>query len=247
MVSLFGISLYVKTSEQLKQDIEQKLAQGERVTIATVNPEIMLRASRDQSFADALRRCTFRVVDGFGVSFALLLKKKTLIKRITGRMVVEVLYTIAKEKNFQVGVVGGRGLTAMRATERLRKKYGDVVTINESLGAEVEVSNEGIFICGQEIISTNISNNPVDILLLGFGAPKQEYIMTKTKHILPASIQVGVGGLLDVYAGKIKESPRIFQISGLEWLWRLFQEPRRFTRIMNAVIVFTFKAIHSED
>jgi N-acetylglucosaminyldiphosphoundecaprenol N-acetyl-beta-D-mannosaminyltransferase len=79
--------------------------------------------------------------------------------------------------------------------------------------------------------------NP-DILFVAFGAPKQEKWIEKQKGSLPASLYMGVGGTLDYYAQVKPLPPEWMEKWGLEWLWRVINEPQRIGRIINAVFIF---------
>jgi N-acetylglucosaminyldiphosphoundecaprenol N-acetyl-beta-D-mannosaminyltransferase len=88
---------------------------------------------------------------------------------------------------------------------------------------------------------TRITLFAPEILLVGFGHPKQERWIANNLHQFPSvKIVVGVGGTFDVWAGRIFRAPKWLRALGLEWLWRLMQEPKRFRRIWNAVIVFPY-------
>ena len=76
------------------------------------------------------------------------------------------------------------------------------------------------------------------ILFVAFGHPKQErWILNYAKEFTHLKAVVGVGGTFDVWAGDITRAPSLLRQLGLEWLWRLIQEPRRVKRIWNAVVV----------
>lgn len=247
MNSIFGVPLFHGRIPDLEEQILKRIGKGECVTIATVNPEILLRASRDPVFFQTLSACSFCVIDGFGISFVLWLKNRQKSFRITGRDVVQLLFDIAEKKSWSVGVVGGaRNNSSGRAAASLRKLKPDLRVVDLSDGHEIRVSPEGRIIAGENHISDVLREHPIDIALLGFGAPKQEYVMIHKS--IPAKISVGIGGLVDVFNGDIAAPPGVLRHMGLEWVWRLFQEPtKRFTRIINAVIVFTLKALFSNN
>ena len=76
------------------------------------------------------------------------------------------------------------------------------------------------------------NNSKADILLAALGAPKQEKFIYKHGDNLKVKIAMGVGGSLDVLAGKVKRAPEFYQKAGLEWFYRLVKEPRRIVRVL---------------
>ena len=78
----------------------------------------------------------------------------------------------------------------------------------------------------------------IDLLFVAYGAPKQEKWIAKNLPKIPVKVAMGVGGAFDFIAGKRKRAPKLLRRLGLEWLWRLIQEPQRFPRIFNATIKF---------
>jgi len=78
-----------------------------------------------------------------------------------------------------------------------------------------------------------------EILLVALGAPKQEKWIAQNLGKIPSvKVAIGVGGAFDLLSGQIKRAPKIFQALGLEWLWRLFREPRRWRKVWRSVVVF---------
>lgn len=113
---------------------------------------------------------------------------------------------------------------AEEAVHNLKQKYP---------GIKVEGYHHGYFDQDEEkkIIEEIIESKP-DIIFVALGAPKQEKWIWDNKDKLPAKIAMGVGGSLDVLAGRVKRAPEFFRKAGLEWFYRLIKEPKRFFRMM---------------
>lgn len=244
MISIFSIPLSRVTKEDFLQNCNEALQAGKSVSIATVNPEILLRAKRSPAFADTLRSCSLRVIDGFGISLVSFLKYRTWLPRITGATAVESLISIAEQYSFSVGIVGGKAGRSTRAVQYLKSKYQHVRFFDLLEKGDCTVDLRGHITSGGEVLDKALSTKKPDILLVAFGAEKQEaFILKSLKKYSFLRIGIGIGGLVDVWSGNIKHPPRFFSMYGIEWLWRLVQEPKRFTRILNAVIVFPIQAI----
>lgn len=193
--------------------------------VVTLNPEIVLKAHRDKKYEDILNSADLALCDGFGIKFVSRIKGKKIESRYTGADLVDYGLKLAKEKNISaLAVVSKNSLSAPEEIEKeIEKKYG--VTV------EAEYFRDDFF--GSEAARN------AQIVFVNFGAPEQEIFIFENRRKFPkAKILAGVGGAFDFLTGKMKRSPPWMRKTGLEWLWRLFQEPKRIKRIGNAVVVF---------
>jgi N-acetylglucosaminyldiphosphoundecaprenol N-acetyl-beta-D-mannosaminyltransferase len=100
-------------------------------------------------------------------------------------------------------------------------------------GVEIAGCRNGFFSEEDEPeIIRHINSANADMLLVALGSPKQEIWIHKHKDLLNCKVCIGVGGSLDVFAGRIKAAPEFFRRNGLEWLYRLYTEPKRFKRML---------------
>lgn len=207
----------------------------EQKFIVTLNPEIILKGHRDKNFADVLNSADFNLCDGFGIKFAAWLKGKKVKTRYTGVGLVDYALKFAKEKNFDVLIVVSKNsLSSPEEIKRVIKdKYG--------VEARAKYWDSDNFFENNEVKSAQI-------VFVNFGAPRQENFISENRNkFLNAKILVGVGGTFDFLTGKMKRAPRWMQNAGLEWLWRLIQEPKRIKRIWSAVFVFPYLALFSNS
>ena len=98
----------------------------------------------------------------------------------------------------------------------------------------------------QRIVNNLKSSNP-KLVLVALGVPKQEEFISKYKDEFNNTIFIGVGGSFDVWSGKVKRAPLLFQRLGLEWLWRLLNMPSRFKRIFPTIPLFLLEAIMEKN
>jgi exopolysaccharide biosynthesis WecB/TagA/CpsF family protein len=97
-------------------------------------------------------------------------------------------------------------------------------------------------------IFTSEELKSAQIIFMNFGAPEQEKLIFEYRDkFLAARVLAGVGGAFDFLTNKIKRAPRWMQKAGLEWSWRLWQEPKRIKRIFSAVVVFPLRVIISKE
>ncbi|GMU25579.1 WecB/TagA/CpsF family glycosyltransferase [Patescibacteria group bacterium] len=241
MNSLSSIELFGVPVESAEPDalISFLRSSDRRMWIVTANPEILVHAQKHPEYARTLRAADMRLADGFGIVLAGLLYGKR-IRRLPGADLAEALIAWAAEDGLTVGMIGGGKGIAARAFLKLVEQYPRLKGFVASGGIVNENGD------GDEDHARNIdilSMNRPDILLVAFGHPKQErWIERHRTMFTSAKIIVGVGGTFDYWAGTSR-APSWMRRSGLEWLYRLYREPKRWKRIATAVIVFPILAI----
>ena len=142
-----------------------------------------------------------------------------------------------QKKRYSVFLLGGAEGIAEKTKEKLEELYKNIDIVGTYAGRPFTDDDETIF--------ETINNTQPQILFVAFGTPKQEqWIYENLKKLPSVKIAMGIGGAFDFISGHVKRAPIPFQKMGIEWLWRLFQEPRkRIPRIWNAVIVFPLKIL----
>jgi N-acetylglucosaminyldiphosphoundecaprenol N-acetyl-beta-D-mannosaminyltransferase len=209
-------------------------------SIYTPNPEIILLASENEDFNEAINMADLVVPDGIGVIYASKLLKKGLEERIPGIELMDKILNYCNLTQSSIFLFGGRDGIASKAAENILNKYPNIV-IKGFLSGFYEKSDELKLI-------DQINEAKPDVLFVALGAPKQEMFIHKYKNILNTRIAMGVGGSLDVYSGNSKRAPKIFIKLNIEWLFRLLSSPSRFKRIVFVpkFIIKVIKAYLSE-
>jgi len=239
-MSVFGIPIEGSGFE----DIQARIETGAGAAwIVTANPEILIEAKKNDAYKEALKDADVRTVDGFGLYFFERFVLRRKIVRLTGVELSEKLIAMAEKKDWKLGLFGGsaESRTALIAAEKLREIYPRLQVHPES-GGSVSPSGEDDS-AGEEAKHRMTLFEP-DVLLVALGHPKQEFWIQRNKDQFPhLKVVVGVGGTLDFFAGNVIRAPNWMRGVGLEWLWRLLQEPKRIGRIFRAVIIFPFAAL----
>ena len=209
--------------------------------IVTANPEILLHARKDKDYREEIKKADLRIADGFGiVLMARLFGKK--LHRVTGVDLAEAVVKLAAEKKWSVAFVGGGDVpgTALKAFEAMQRRYPTLHGTTHD-GGRVNPDGTGDA-TDDETIQQLIQESP-DVILVGFGHPKQERWISRNLPNLPSvKTIIGVGGTFDYWAGNVKRAPGWMRAIGFEWLFRLIREPKRWKRIWNAVVVFPITA-----
>lgn len=233
--SCFGLVIRGLDWNETRNAIEAAIGDHRRMWIVTANPEILLEAKRNAGYWSALHQADLRLVDGFGLAMTAKLRGHR-VTRLTGVELSERLLELADEKRWTVAFVGGDVGVGEIAARAMRLKYPNAKLIVE-MGGHVDGMGRGDSENDEAI--HRLTLRAPDILLVAYGHPKQEYWIQKQLDGLPSvKVAVGIGGTLDFWAGKVKRAPAWMRQIGLEWLWRLVREPKRWKRIWNAVVVF---------
>jgi N-acetylglucosaminyldiphosphoundecaprenol N-acetyl-beta-D-mannosaminyltransferase len=194
--------------------------------VCTPNVDYVVRARRDRAFRDAINGADLRLPDGMWIVYASRIAGRPIRMTVTGRLLVPRLATICRVRGLTVGLMGAGPGVAARAAEKL-------ITANPGLQIRHTISPPMGFTVGSpddaEIVRA-IAADPPSILFVALGAPKQELWMQAHREELASTVLVGVGAGLDILAGRFRAAPRWMTTIGLEWLFRLAQEPRRLAR-----------------
>lgn len=188
--------------------------------VVTLNPEIVVQATRDPALAAALARADLTVADGVGVLWAARRAGVRLPGRVPG---VDLAFAVMERGGPALGVylLGGRPGVAEAAAAAARARWGvrvvghrhgyfDRATDGAAVAAEVRASGAGLLLAG-----------------LGEG---QERFLDEHRDAFGAGALIGVGGTLDVLAGVARRTPAWTRRVGLEWAWRVGSDPKRWRR-----------------
>jgi len=235
-IEVLGTRIDNLSREEIENWIKNTLGNPpQQKFVATLNPEIILKGHREEGYKKILNSADLNICDGFGVKLVAALKGKKVESRYTGVELTDFLLKQAKEKNFSVFVaVAKNSLSKPKEIEQeIKEKY------NLKIKAKY-FEKENFF-------DADTARN-AQVVLVNFGSPRQEKFIFENCQAFPeAKVLAGVGGAFDFLTGKMKRAPGFFQKIGVEWLWRLAQEPKRAKRIWNAVIVFPYLAVTRPD
>lgn len=190
--------------------------------IVTPNPEMIVTAQRSKGFARALNNAEIALCDGIGLFFTAFFLGKKIVERIPGSDFLVRLCAMTSNRPITIGFLGGRGGVAKMTAECL---------------LEVLPGLKVVFI-GEEWIENQI-HDPIDILFVAFGHPKQELWMAEHIDKIPVRMMMGVGGAFDYLSGYVQRAPWLIRFIGFEWLYRLIKQPWRWRRQLS-LIAFIF-------
>lgn len=236
MSKILGVKIDEFSFSEVMKKITSFLNENKIHQIATVNPEFIMTAQKDVAFKNILNSTDLNIPDGFGLQCAAFYKRKKIGKRLTGVDLTWEIAKLAQEKGYSVFLLGGKPGVAEMTANRLRYLYRNLKIAGTYAGSPDE---EGII--------ERINSSNADILLVAFGAPKQEKFIHENKNELKCKVAMGVGGTFDYISEIVQRAPKWMQTLGLEWLYRLIRQPSRIKRIYTAVIKFPLTVIFSRS
>ena len=201
--------------------IEACLDRGERTFIITANPEFVMLCREDPELAAIAAGADLVVPDGTGAVVAARLLGDPLPGRAPGRLLVDRIAALATERGLSMFLLGAAPGIAERAAATLRARHTELRIAGTYAGSADDDAD----------VLPRVAAAAPDVVLVAFGMPKQERWIARNLPNLPsARLAVGVGGSLDYLAGAAKPPPGIVHAIGLEWLWRLARDPKRWRR-----------------
>ncbi len=231
--TILNVKIHAVTHAQTLKLIEQFIACRQPHQVVTVNPEFVVAAQTDQEFRYIVNQADLALPDGIGLlKAARFLRTTPLPERVPGSDLVIRLAELSHQKGYRIYFLGAWAGVAEKAIAKLKESYPNMQVAGYYAGSPTMSENEVII---QRILPTH-----PDILLVAYGAPKQDKWIARNLERLQVSVCIGVGGSFDFIAGTAKRAPRWLQHMGLEWLHRLVMQPWRWRRIWNAVPRFSW-------
>ena len=207
------------------------LKKNEKRYVVTPNPEFVVTAQKDGGFKEILKNADLSITDGRGIQLAARFLGLPIPQRITGTDFMQELCEKFVKLEIPIFLLGGRNGAAEKCAEKLRDKFPDL----KIAGIYEGTANE----TGDREANNAINKTNAQVVFVAHGAPKQEkWIARNLPKLNSIKAAMGVGGAFDYIAGEISRAPIFMRKMGLEWLWRLFKQPRRFKRIFRAVVIF---------
>jgi len=198
-------------------------ARGEPALVVTPNVDHLVLLERDAGFADAYRRASLRVADGAPLVLLARLLKTPIPERIAGIDLTVAVLAAAEAAGRSVFFFGGAPAVSARAVEVLRDSF-PALRVAGAAAPSVDLETVG---SDEADALGEIRRTRPDLLLIFLGAPKQERWFWARQTLLPPVVGLAVGGTVDLLGGAKRRAPRWMQRAGLEWTWRMAQDPAR--------------------
>ncbi len=222
LVAILGIPVHDVTTEETLALIDQFVHDGTPHQICTVNPEFIMLAQQDVEFKRILNQSALNLPDGIGVVWAARRLGHPLRERVAGSDLVGLIADRAQATGWRIFLLGAAEGVAERAAMILRECYPQANIVGAYAGSPRPEDEADI--------AARVRSADTDVLLVAYGAPKQDKWIDRNIQGIGAAVAIGIGGSLDFIVGKQKRAPHWIQRIGLEWLYRLIREPWRWRR-----------------
>lgn len=228
------LNLPVHLSNNYEDLLMNRIENGESTHVVTMNSEMAMMAQKNHDLANAIQKADVVVPDGSGI-ILYLWRRGQKQQRIAG---IELAYALVeklgnKGEKYPICFYGGSPCVTEKATQIWRQKIPNInIIYNHGYLPPSEL----------ETWCETIKQIQPKLILVGLGVPRQELWIMNHRHLAPNAVWIGVGGSFDIWANMKKRAPKFFCNNNLEWLYRLYQEPFRWKRML-VLPQFFFKAI----
>jgi len=198
---------------------EELIAAGRPAQHVAINAAKLVAMQRDPELREIVAACDLVSADGQAVVWASRLLGDPLPARVAGIDLMHELLGLSERKGYRVFVLGAKKDVLEQAVANAREMYP---------GLQLAGARDGYFDDDEAAtVADEIRAAAPDILFVAMPSPKKEYWLARYGKLIGVPFVMGVGGAVDVLAGQTRRAPRWLQRVGLEWLYRLLQEPRR--------------------
>ncbi|WP_305080521.1 WecB/TagA/CpsF family glycosyltransferase [Microbulbifer guangxiensis] len=217
-IELLQMPLDVSSMEETVSIIGDRVAQKRFTQHVVVNVAKLVHARHDPALADSVTACDLINIDGMGVVWGARFLGHHVEERIAGVDLFQQLLAMSAERGFPVFFLGAKADVVERAAAVARQEHP---------GLEIAGYHHGYFWDDEEAVVEKIRQSGARLLFVAITSPLKENFINRWRHRLGVDFVMGVGGTFDVVAGKVKRAPEWMQRAGLEWFYRVIQEPRR--------------------
>ncbi|GLS30389.1 N-acetylglucosaminyldiphosphoundecaprenol N-acetyl-beta-D-mannosaminyltransferase [Mesorhizobium albiziae] len=216
---LFGVYFDALRMEDVVARCRTALLTRSRVLLGVLNAAKVVNLRSDELLRNSLIECDLLLADGQSIVWASRLLGRPLPERVAGIDLFDRLLTLAHSENRSIYLLGAKPEVLAALETRLLERFP---------GLRIAGSHHGYFDAGDSAkVAADIRESGADMLFLGMVSPKKEIFLASFGPSLGVSILHGVGGSFDVLAGYTKRAPASWQRSGMEWAYRVLQEPQR--------------------
>ncbi|HCC23238.1 TPA: hypothetical protein DF272_03600 [Candidatus Falkowbacteria bacterium] len=228
-ITILDTVIHDCSESDLYQEIDGFLRQTKLKLLFTPNPEICLHARQNKKFQDVLNQGDMNIPDGFGLKIGAFLSGQQIQHRHTGSDLTKYLLQLAHDRRLTIFIINHPD-SLSSLIEIKKSVLNDYPNLKLHGYKSADITND---------LLDHINNTKPDIIFTTHGAPIQESLLHQLRDLnITAKLGLGVGGSFDFITGRQTRAPEIMRRLGLEWLFRLYKQPKRINRIFKAVIVF---------
>lgn len=229
-IEMFGARMHALTMRDTVAQIDSRVAAGVFTQHVVVNVAKVVHMQRDAELAESVNACDIVNIDGMGVVWGARFLGGKVPERVSGVDLFHELLELSSRQGYPVFLLGATEEVVSEVVARVSVSYP---------GLHVAGFHHGYFWSDEAAVVQKIRDSGARLLFVAITSPKKENFINRWRDQLGATFVMGVGGTFDVVAGKVRRAPVWMQRSGLEWLYRVIQEPRRmWRRYMTTNLIF---------
>lgn len=221
-VNVLGVGISVLNLPSAVSWVAEALAKRQRHYVCVTGVHGVMEAQADSHFRSILNGAALCTPDGMPMVWAGRLRGHAEMGRVYGPDLMLAVCEWGEKTGLRHFFLGGATGVALELAENLKKKFPKMVVVGTYTPPFRPLVEEE-----QATLQDLVSSARPDIIWVGLSTPKQERFMAEYLHRLETTLMVGVGAAFDFHSGRVRQAPRWMQRSGLEWFFRLIQEPRR--------------------
>ena len=223
-VTILGLRVDRTTTDETMQTLASFIAERVPRHVVTADASMAVIARRDPELHEIVQQADLVTPDGAGILWASRLLGTPISHKVSGVDLVARLCGFSAERGCRLFFLGAAPGVAEEAADNLRLRYP---------GAQIVGVHDGFFSPEEDAkVVDQIKASAPDVLLVAFGIPKQEKWITRHKAALGVPVSIGIGGSFDVYSGRVRRAPIWMQNASLEWLYRLWCNPKKIGKVM---------------
>ncbi len=225
-VNVLGVGISVLDQDRAREFLFDAVRNGRRGYVTITNVHSVSEAQRDPALRDIFNRALLSTPDGMPMVWMGRLQGQPSIRRVYGPDLVLNLSEHSRAAGFSHFFCGGKPGVAGDLADTLQKRFPGLRVAGTFCPPFGPLNTEQ-----RAALANKVRETQPDFFWVGISTPKQERFMAEYMSILPeAKIFIGVGAAFDFLSGRVRQAPRWMMRIGLEWLFRLFQEPKRLWR-----------------
>ncbi len=206
--------------DQVLERISGFVQEGGPHHIVTVDASMVVMACEDAELRRIVARADLATPDSTGILWAGRRLHQPFPQRVSG---VDIVTRLLEDRRYSLYFLGAAPGVAEAAAERVRQLYP---------GVRVVGCHHGYFAADEEpLIVQMVREAAPDVLLVAMGIPRQEKFIDRHREALGVPVMIGVGGTLDVLAGRVRRAPEWMQKTGIEWVWRILSDPTKIHKV----------------
>lgn len=217
-----GVPIHLLTMDQTEARIVSAMQNRLPLQHVAMNVAKFVNLQRDAELRNDVFEADLVSVDGMGIVLGARLLGVRVPERVTGVDLMENVLARCAQEGFRPYLLGARPEVLDKALRELAGRHPSLVVAGSHHGYFSEADEADIVSC--------IRNAKPDCLFVGMPTPRKERFMAKYRETLEVPFVMGVGGGIDILAGHVRRAPLAWQRTGMEWLYRTLQEPRRMWR-----------------